>query len=137
MTATFTVPNSATVGKWDILISSPFPPYVGTAEAFRIDDQLGVEDERPTRPTRFALLQNYPNPFNPETVISYELIKNSAVSLKVFDVLGRNVETLVDESKPIGQHSVRFNASRLTSGVYFYRLQAGDYIETKKMLLMK
>ncbi len=88
-------------------------------------------------PESFALYQNYPNPFNPSTVISYRLPTSANVTLKVFDVLGREVETLIQERQSAGMHSVRFNASNLPSGVYFYRLQAGSYSDTKKLLLLK
>ncbi len=88
-------------------------------------------------PAEFQLQQNYPNPFNPSTVISYQLPTNELVVLKVFDVLGREVETLVNQRQTAGNHSVRFNAANLPSGVYFYRLQAGTYRDTKKLLLLK
>ena len=87
--------------------------------------------------TDYKLLQNYPNPFNPSTVISYQLSAVSNVTLKIFDVLGREVTTLVNKEQSAGNYSVTFNASRLSSGIYFYRLIAGDYIQTKKMILMK
>jgi photosystem II stability/assembly factor-like uncharacterized protein len=85
----------------------------------------------------FKLEQNYPNPFNPNTVISYQLPVNSNVTLKVYDVLGNEVATLVNEEKPAGRYEVDFTASSLTSGVYFYKLAAGNYLVTKKMILMK
>ncbi len=88
-------------------------------------------------PSSLSLLQNYPNPFNPTTVISYQLSVNSVATLKVYDVLGRLVKTLIDERQTAGIHSVTFNASNLSSGVYFYRLAAGSYVGTKKMILMK
>ena len=85
----------------------------------------------------FDLRQNYPNPFNPSTVITYQLPSSASVSLRVFDVLGRKVETLVSGRQSAGIHSVAFTASSLPSGVYFYRLQAGEYHDTKKCLLLK
>jgi hypothetical protein len=88
-------------------------------------------------PTQFALEQNYPNPFNPTTMIRYELPVASTVSLKVYDVLGREVATLVNERQEAGAYSVAFNANALSSGIYFYRLQAGNFISTKKMMLVK
>ena len=88
-------------------------------------------------PTHYSLAQNYPNPFNPSTIISYQLPTSTLVVLKVFDVLGREVETLVNARQSAGNHSVRFNASDLPSGVYFYTLQAGTYHHTKKLLLLK
>ncbi len=88
-------------------------------------------------PASFALFQNYPNPFNPTTTISYELSANSYVTLQVYDVLGREVATLMNERENAGSHNVRFDASKLPSGVYFYRLQAGSHTATKKLLLLK
>ncbi len=85
----------------------------------------------------FELGQNYPNPFNPSTVISYQLPVASEVSLKVYDVLGREVATLVSGRQEAGRYSVPFNAASLSSGVYFYRLQSGSFVETKKMMLVK
>jgi len=85
----------------------------------------------------FRLAQNYPNPFNPTTNITYVLPKTENVSLKVYDVLGREVATLVNEVKPAGAYTVPFNASNLASGVYFYKLQAGSFVQTKKMMLVK
>ncbi|MGQ9805769.1 MAG: T9SS type A sorting domain-containing protein [Chlorobiales bacterium] len=85
----------------------------------------------------YRLAQNYPNPFNPTTNISYVLPKAENVSLKIYDVLGREVATLVNEVKAAGAYTVPFNASNLASGVYFYRLQAGSFVQTKKMMLVK
>ncbi|MBM4175633.1 MAG: T9SS type A sorting domain-containing protein [Ignavibacteria bacterium] len=86
----------------------------------------------------YSLYQNYPNPFNPSTVISYELQKPSFVTLKVYDVLGREVQTLVNEFKQAGKHLVKFSAANnLSSGVYFYKLTAGKFSELKKMILLK
>ncbi|MBI5022320.1 MAG: S8 family serine peptidase [Ignavibacteriales bacterium] len=98
---------------------------------------LDVTNEGEGVPTKFALSQNYPNPFNPSTKINYELPTAGWVTLKVFDVLGREVATLVDETKRIGRYEVEFDGSELTSGVYFYTLRAGSLISTKKLLLMK
>jgi hypothetical protein len=86
---------------------------------------------------RFGLSNNYPNPFNPSTVISYQLAVNSKVVLKVYDLLGREVATLVDEQEQPGEYSVTFDARGLASGMYYYRIQAGTFVETKKMLLLK
>jgi photosystem II stability/assembly factor-like uncharacterized protein len=96
-----------------------------------------------TLPEHFALEQNYPNPFNPSTTIKYSISSSEFVTLKIYDVLGNEVATLVSEEKPAGSYEVEFNAvgtSRdlsLTSGVYFYKLQAGSYTQTKKLILMK
>jgi hypothetical protein len=88
-------------------------------------------------PSTFTLFQNYPNPFNPSTTIEYQIPKQSYVTLKVFDLLGREVARLVNQLKQAGAHSVKWDASRLSSGVYFYTIAAGTYRETKRMILMK
>lgn len=97
---------------------------------------VGVEDE-PTLPTEFALEQNYPNPFNPSTSIQYAISSRQFVSLKVYDILGNEIETLVNEIKPAGTYEVTWHAANLPSGVYFYQLKAGSFVETRKMLLLK
>lgn len=88
-------------------------------------------------PAQFSLEQNYPNPFNPTTKIIYSIPKESKVRLEIFDILGRQVETLVNNSQQAGSYSVDFNASKLTSGVYIYKLTTQDYVLSKKMLFMK
>ena len=95
-------------------------------------------------PTEFSLEQNYPNPFNPSTKIKYtipavETHRDASLrtTLKVYDVLGNEVATLVDEYKPAGYYQVDFDASKLSSGIYLYKLQADEYISTKKMTLLK
>ena len=88
-------------------------------------------------PSDFVLYQNYPNPFNPRTVISFQLPVFSKVSLKIYDLLGRVVATLVNEEKPAGHYKINFDASKLSSGVYLYRIIAGDYINSKKIILLK
>ena len=85
----------------------------------------------------FFLTQNYPNPFNPTTKIKYQIPKKGFISLKVFDLLGREAATLVNAEKPAGSYEVEFDGSNLSSGIYFYKLQAGDYNEIKKMILLK
>ena len=88
-------------------------------------------------PSVFSLSQNYPNPFNPTTTISYQLPENSFVTLKVYDILGREVATLLNEYKPAGKYEVDFNAAALPSGVYFYQIKAGNYTAIKKMILLR
>ncbi|MCX6163295.1 MAG: T9SS type A sorting domain-containing protein, partial [Ignavibacteriae bacterium] len=88
-------------------------------------------------PDEFKLFQNYPNPFNPRTNIKYQITNNSFVNLKVFDVLGKEVATLVNQNLQPGEYEVNFNSSDLTSGIYFYKLKSGDFSEIKKMLLIK
>lgn len=88
-------------------------------------------------PNRFDLSQNYPNPFNPTTTIIYEIAKETIVSLKVYDVIGNEVVTLVNETKPAGTYEVIFDATNLSNGVYLYKIQAGNFTATKKLILMK
>ena len=97
----------------------------------------GIANKNPTIASNFSLKQNYPNPFNPTTVISFDISQRSYVKLVVYDVLGREVKTLVDEEKSPGRYSVTFNASNLPSGVYFYRITAGSFVQTKKLMLVK
>ncbi len=85
----------------------------------------------------FSLSQNFPNPFNPSTVISYQLPISGKVSIKVYDILGREIVTLINEEKPAGNYKVEFDGTALPSGIYFYRLQAGEFVEAKKMILLK
>jgi len=120
------------------------PPYsidiVTTKYTLTASDIKNTE----TVPTMFSLYQNYPNPFNPSTIISYQLPIRSNVSLKVYDTLGKEVITLVSEEKTAGFYEVEFDGSKLSSGVYFYRLQvypaksgAGEFVQVKKLILMK
>jgi len=88
-------------------------------------------------PSDYALHQNFPNPYNPATTITYSLPIKSQVDLVVYNTLGESVTQLVNEEKEAGKYSVEFNAVGLPSGIYFYRLQAGSFVETKKMVLMK
>lgn len=88
-------------------------------------------------PTKYWLEQNFPNPFNPTTTIRFMLPKTSQVTLKLFDMLGRNVVTLVDKKLQVGEHKVVFNAQGLSSGVYFYRIHTDGFVKTKKLILTK
>ncbi len=98
--------------------------------------EVGVRDKNEI-PTVFSLQQNYPNPFNPGTKIIYSIPQTSFVTLKIYDILGNEVATLVNEEKALGNYEVEFNASKLSAGVYFYKLQAGKFVQTKKMMLLK
>lgn len=102
--------------------------------AFEYSSTVLVEN---SLPSSFELSQNYPNPFNPSTVISYQVPSESKVTLKIFNLLGNEVSTLVNEVKPAGRYDVKFNASNLTSGIYFYTISTGNYNSTKKMTLIK
>ncbi len=100
-------------------------------------DYLAVPGDPGSIAVRCALEQNYPNPFNPSTTIRYELPQAVTVSLKIFNALGELVATLVDEHKAAGFYQVQWNALNVPSGIYFYRLHAGEYSETRKLLLIK
>jgi hypothetical protein len=98
---------------------------------------VGLPFENPSSPAIVQLYQNYPNPFNPNTIIRYQLPKSALVNLSVYDILGREVSVLVNERKKAGYHEVKFDGTGLSSGVYFYRLTAGSYVETRKLVLMR
>jgi glucuronoarabinoxylan endo-1,4-beta-xylanase len=95
------------------------------------------EEQITEKPTTFLLEQNFPNPFNPSTTIRFQMPNDGHVSLKVFDLLGREVATLVNETRTAGVYDEVFNASSLASGIYVYRLQAGDYTASKKLILLR
>ena len=97
----------------------------------------GIEGKTSSSLNTFELSQNYPNPFNPATIINYQIPKEGIVTIKIFDTLGKEVKTLVNAYKSQGKYSVSFDASHLASGVYFYRMQAGSFVETRKLILMK
>ncbi len=96
-----------------------------------------ITDKHNNIPQNIELEQNYPNPFNPSTTIQYQIPKSGLVTIKVYDVLGREVKNLLNQNQSEGSHEINFNASNLSSGIYFYQLKAGNFISTKKMLLLK
>ena len=102
--------------------------------SFEYSDAIDIEVQLPEK---FVLNQNYPDPFNPSTTLSFVINRTTFVSLKVYDPLGKEVATLVDEERPSGGYAVEFDGSNLSSGVYFYQLKTGDFVQTKKMLLLK
>ncbi len=108
-------------------------PLTGTIQSFSPTKIDGLNH----LPTKYSLSNNYPNPFNPTTNIKYSIPKTSLVILKVYNVMGQEVNTLVDEEKAPGTYEVMFNAKNLSSGIYFYTIKAGDFIQTKKMILLK
>ena len=126
---TFSVDKSAPVNKQQTLnftISSP------TGEKWTKEITIQV-----SAPEKFELFQNYPNPFNPTTTIEYALPKTGNVSLKIYDAIGKEVTTLVNEVQEAGYYSAKFDASKLSSGMYIYKLTSDKFKEVKKMMLMK
>ncbi|MGE5811029.1 MAG: YCF48-related protein [Ignavibacteria bacterium] len=106
------------------------------SDTFFTEEPDGIREEKTNRITEFKL-QNYPNPFNPSTTISFSLPQSQNVELKVFDMLGNEVALLLDEYKSAGEHKIEFNGSELSTGIYFYQMKAGDFIKTKKLVLLK
>lgn len=128
-------------GDWELRVSDLVAGNTGTLESWEMNFTFlvptDVESDNNKQPVDYGLYQNYPNPFNPSSKISYSIAEYGRVSLKIYDILGREVTTLVNEEKSAGRYEVIFNASGLASGIYFYRLQAENYVETKKMILLK
>ncbi len=125
--------------EWTVdVINSP-PPQGAIVEndGLKQEKYFAETAEKELTPKDFSLEQNYPNPFNPSTKISYLLPDANFVTLKIYDMLGSEVATLVNENKPAGKFEVEFDASRLSSGTYVYKLVAGNYQLTKKMQLLK
>jgi hypothetical protein len=126
---------------WSPVSNAPFS--VGKNMFFELygssknNNVTGIAADEVNPPSTFELYQNYPNPFNPSTKISWQYPVAGHQSIKVYDVLGNEVATLVDEHKTAGSYEVEFDASNLSSGVYLYKLQAGNFVETKKMILLK
>jgi hypothetical protein len=125
---------------------APNLPYYYRVRAYNIGGASGnsniisvtiTDVENTSSPISYRLYQSYPNPFNPSTKIKYDLPQSSFVAIKVYDITGKEVKSLVNVQETIGYHEVVFNADDLPSGVYFYRLIAGNYSEVKKMILMK
>jgi len=133
--------QASTTGLWTFLNQFGYPvetrPANNTSIKLTYNGPTGVEDRGGELPAKFALHANYPNPFNPATKIRYELPRQVNVTLKVFNLLGQEVSTLVNEVQSVGKYVVEFHGENLSSGVYFYRLQAGDFVQTKKLVLMK
>ncbi len=127
-------------GLWILKVKSDSPGDSGVFNAWSMDisysNATGVNDKGNTI-IAYKLFQNYPNPFNPTTMINYSIPKTSLVTIKVYDILGKEVETLVNEQKAPGNYNIEFNANRLSSGIYFYRMQAGSFVSTKKLIILK
>jgi len=123
---------ASTVNGWNIM-----PPSITSQNYHFTTDILivGVDDN--IIANNFTLEQNYPNPFNPSTTINYTLAERSAITLKVYDVLGNEVATLVNTTQEAGKYDVKFDASSLSSGLYIYTLNTGNFTSSKKMMLLK
>jgi endo-1,4-beta-xylanase len=112
------------------------PAFIWLADYVK-NNPTDIKNNSESLPSNYELSQNYPNPFNPTTTIKYSIVKESNVKLKIYDMLGRLVQTLVDGPQASGNYSIEFNAGKLSSGIYFYALTTGEFSQTKKMLLMK
>jgi hypothetical protein len=138
--------STSDVPDWCVLNVSINGPVTGSdlhlgswmlVDNLAFSNATAVEEQDNNEPEIFSLKQNYPNPFNPSTTISYSLSKASYVKLRVFNILGKELTTLVDGFQSAGNHSARFLASNIASGVYFYRLEAEGHTAMKQMLLVK
>ena len=113
----------------------------GKTEGIKMINQLlhhmKIKSSKISIPTKFSLSQNYPNPFNPTTKINYALPTSTKVNIKIYDILGRMVKQLVNETKDAGYYTVTFDGTNLASGIYFYRIEAGNFVESKKMVIVK
>ncbi|NWF88464.1 MAG: T9SS type A sorting domain-containing protein [Ignavibacteriaceae bacterium] len=109
--------------------------YALTKEEIKVI--VGVEDDYKQVAENYLLTQNYPNPFNPSTKITYSIPSRSTVRIEIFNSLGQQVNTLVNEEKEAGSYEIEFDGEGLTSGVYYYQLLAGDFLQTRKMILLK
>jgi hypothetical protein len=113
------------------------PQLYGSEAQNTIDKIMNENSEELTAVTTYGLEQNYPNPFNPSTRIKFSIAQSDFVSLKIYDILGNEVATLVNEQRAPGAYEVTFDAGNLASGVYVYTLTAGDFVQTRKLMLMK
>lgn len=131
--------NLAVGGNWpgapDAATVLPQRLEVDYARVYKINNTTGINEGSVIKD--FSLFQNYPNPFNPVTTIKYEVKENSLVSLKVYNMTGQEVDVLVNQIQPAGSYNIKYDASRLSSGVYLYQIKMNNYISTKKMMLLK
>ena len=126
-------------GLYDWSIRAVDAAYVGSVIStgtFQVGAPTSVEADK-NLPTKFSLEQNYPNPFNPTTTIKYSIPKEGIVTLKIYNIIGEEVTTLVNENKQVGNYNVSYSATNLSSGIYLYKLSAGSFVETRKMILLK
>lgn len=135
-------PGQSAIARFVFDLSSSAPLEEEYSILFQIMDENGKPlhksiDILVAAPAKFELSQNYPNPFNPTTIIKYQLPIDGKVTLKVFDILGREVMTLLDEDKKAGVYEIKFDGSNLASGLYFYRMQSGNFGAVKNMMLLR
>ncbi len=135
----WTVPNTPAIQGLLKVTDASNPELFDVSDStFLIKVPTSMKDEFLSGvPTEYALFQNFPNPFNPQTTIFYSLPEESFVQIKVYDIIGNEVKVLVSEHKPVGNYQVSFDGHELNSGIYLYRIMAGSYSETRKMLLIK
>ena len=131
----WTIPNTPSVKCVVALQLKSTSSFIKSSLAFTISAVSGIGSD--DMPLSYNMQQNHPNPFNPSTKIKFQIPEQGLVNLKVFDVLGRELATLVNEHKPAGFYEVNFDASKMASGIYIYQIKANDFISTKKMILMK
>lgn len=131
--------GSSMQGTWTIKCVDNAGADIGVLRGWgiRFNNLVNVETVPANVPKKYNLCQNYPNPFNPSTNIKFDIPKDENVNITLFDLLGREVFTLVNEFKKAGEYSIVFDGSKLSSGTYFYRIEAGDFTDTKKMILIK
>jgi hypothetical protein len=124
----------------DTLVNQYSSEYNGAAPdmgAYEFGDPAYIEVSSNIIPSKYSLSQNYPNPFNPSTSIKYDLPKASDVRIEVYNITGQNVEILLNQQMKAGHHEVEFNAQNFSSGVYFYKIEAGEFQDVKKMILIR
>ncbi len=127
--------GTATFGTTQLISAGNYDAFIAKYNASEINEVNQSENKK--IPETVLLTQNYPNPFNPSTKISYAIPQNSFVELKVFNLIGQEIATLVNQEKPAGNYEVNFKASNLPSGIYIYKMKAGEYVQIKKMILLK
>jgi hypothetical protein len=134
----WTVPEIATqTGRVQVVQDNTGADYYNEGGDFTIETAAALDDDHGANPVSYELYDNYPNPFNPSTIINYELRRTNDIELSVYSSLGQKVAILYSGKQSAGAHQVEWDASGFASGVYFYKLQAGEFVRVKKMILMR
>jgi hypothetical protein len=134
----WTIPEIATeAARIQILQDNVRTDYIGESGDFVIQTPAVLENDQWANPTAFVLHVNYPNPFNPSTIINYELLMTSEIELSIYNSLGQRVTILFSGKKETGKHEIKWDASEFASGVYYYQLRAGEFVDVKKMILLR